>query len=84
MVHAFPEDIDDFDRRFVRYGRGMRTLAEKRGFDLTPFFFRALSPELQDLADRQAIMMGKGYGAAPRLAGPRSERIAQSAHVAGR
>jgi glycosyltransferase involved in cell wall biosynthesis len=62
-AHEFPDDLADFDRRFHRYGRGLRLLARKLDVDLAPFHFGAYSYDLQDLADRQTFAMGIGYGA---------------------
>lgn len=61
VTHQFEDCLDDFDRRFLRYGRGMRTLADKWGQDLAPFEFQAMSPDLQWLADRQFVRMLEGY-----------------------
>ena len=61
VLHEFEASLDDFDRRFRRYGRGMRTLADKWGVSLEPFAFQARSPDLQDLADRQYMRMLEGY-----------------------
>lgn len=59
--HRFADDLAEFDARFVRYGVGMRRLSEKLGVRLEPYKFRAASPDLQDLADRQTRMMRLGY-----------------------
>lgn len=61
--HDFEECVDDFDKRFRRYGRGLRTLAQKRGVSLKPFEFDAYSKRLQDLAERQFRRMLEGYEA---------------------
>lgn len=61
VTHQFEDCLDDFDRRFLRYGRGMRTLAEKWGADTEPFSFQARSSELQWLAERQYRRMLEGY-----------------------
>lgn len=59
--HDFEDSLDDFDRRFRRYGRGMRVLASKWGVPMEPFAFQARSSDLQDLADRQFLRMLEGY-----------------------
>ena len=59
--HDFEDSLDDFDRRFRRYGRGMRVLASKWGVAMEPFAFQARSSDLQDLADRQFLRMLEGY-----------------------
>lgn len=61
VTHNFMDLLDDFDRRFRRYGRGMRVLASKWGVSMEPFAFQARSPDLQDLADRQYLRMLEGY-----------------------
>lgn len=61
VTHDFEDRLDDFDRRFRRYGRGMRILASKWGVSMQPFAFQARSPDLQDLADRQYLRMLEGY-----------------------
>lgn len=61
VSHEFEDSLDDFDRRFLRYGRGMRTLAAKWGVPLEPFQFLSRSADLQDLADRQFLRMLEGY-----------------------
>jgi len=71
VSHAFANDLKDFDRRFFRYGRGLAILAEKWGADLTPYRFRSLSPDLQDLAERQYERMLEGYTSRPASRRPR-------------
>lgn len=61
VLHDFQESVTDFDSRFQRYGRGLRTLATKWGVSLKPFEFDGYSPHLQDLASRQYRQMLSGY-----------------------
>lgn len=61
--HEFDECVTDFDKRFRRYGRGLRTLAHKWSVSLKPFEFEAISSDLQALAFRQSRRMLEGYEA---------------------
>ena len=60
--HGFEESLDDFDRRFERYGRGNAQLALKWGFrSMEVDAITARDPALQYLADRQVAAMRRGY-----------------------
>lgn len=63
VSHRFVECVDDFARRFVRYGRGSAHLERRlRLPSIAPSRFTARDPALQDLADLQVASMLRGYG----------------------
>lgn len=65
IFHEFQECLEDFDARMRRYGRGMRLVAEKLGFDLRPRPFLPFDQAFVDLAERQYLMMLNGYDECP-------------------
>tara|TARA_R110000868_G_scaffold2110_1_gene16290 strand:- start:334 stop:1197 length:864 start_codon:yes stop_codon:yes gene_type:complete len=61
VIHAFKECLTDFDSRMLRYGRGMRRVSDKFGFDLCPRPFTPFDSLYTDLADRQYHNMLIGF-----------------------
>ncbi len=62
VKHRFPEDRNDFVRRFKRYGAGNRALEVKHNLpSLRARKVKAELPELQELADLQVEAMQQGY-----------------------
>lgn len=62
VCHRFVEDVDDFTRRFVRYGKGTAHLEHRLNLpSIKPSRFIAHDPALQGLADLQIVSMRRGY-----------------------
>jgi GT2 family glycosyltransferase len=62
VSHEFDEDIQDFKRRFERYGRGNRLLEQKHKLpSLRPKPFLPKNPEFNDLAELQIESLCRGY-----------------------
>lgn len=61
VVHTFKECLVDFDNRMHRYGKGIRLVSDKFGFDLRPRPFPPFDPLYVDLADRQYRKMLGGF-----------------------
>jgi mycofactocin glycosyltransferase len=61
IFHDFQECLADFDARMRRYGRGMRIVSDKLGFDLRPRPFQPFDQVFADLAERQYRMMLSGF-----------------------
>jgi GT2 family glycosyltransferase len=60
--HAFEESVEDFRRRFERYGRGNAHLQHRWHLpSMRPTPFWAFDPALQWLADKQVDAMCRGY-----------------------
>lgn len=60
--HRFEECVEDFRRRFVRYGRGTAHLERRLALpSIRPTVILAGSPHLQRLADLQLTSMMSGY-----------------------
>ena len=61
--HDFSDGYLGFVRRFVRYGRGNRIVAERHGVDLSPRFFRPNHPTAFNrvAAFAQYVAMSYGY-----------------------
>lgn len=60
--HRFVESIDDFTRRFVRYGKGTAHLEHRLKLpSIEPAPFTAHDPAMQRLADLQMASMRRGY-----------------------
>lgn len=60
--HRFVESIDDFTRRFVRYGRGTAHLEHRMTLpSIEPTPFIAHDQAMQTLADLQIASMRRGY-----------------------
>lgn len=65
VKHEFPEDREDFLRRFKRYGSGNRQLEVKHNLpSMRARKYTAELPEFQELADLQVKAMQEGYDAA--------------------
>jgi GT2 family glycosyltransferase len=65
VKHEFPEDREDFFRRFERYGAGNRQLEVKHNLpSMRARRYIAEKPEFQELAELQVQAMQKGYDAA--------------------
>ena len=62
VYHAFDEDLQDFKRRFERYGRANRLVEQIHKLpSLRPEAFRPLNPEFNDLAELQIESLSRGY-----------------------
>ncbi|MFO0834598.1 MAG: glycosyltransferase [Phycisphaerales bacterium] len=62
VIHRFAEDVDDFTRRFIRYGKGTAHLEHRMRLpSIAPVRFAAHEPALQTLADLQIVSMRRGY-----------------------
>jgi len=60
--HRFVESIEDFTRRFVRYGKGTAHLEHRLKLpSIEPARFAAHDPAMQSLADLQMASMLRGY-----------------------
>ena len=67
VYHAFDEDLQDFKRRFERYGRANRLLEQIHKLpSLRPEAFRPPNPEFKDLAELQIESLHRGYDEAQR------------------
>jgi len=71
VMHRFPEEMLDFEKRFERYGAGNRQLELKHRLpSLRARKYTAALPSLQALADRQVAAMQRGYD---RAADPKGQ-----------
>lgn len=62
VYHEFDEELQDFKRRFERYGRANRLLEQIHKLpSLRPEPFRSTSPEFNDLAELQIESLHRGY-----------------------
>ena len=62
VSHEFDEDLQDFKRRFERYGRANRLLEQIHKLPLLrPKPFRQTNPEFNDLAELQIESLCRGY-----------------------
>ena len=62
VYHEFDEDLQDFKRRFERYGRANRLLEHIHKLpSLRPEPFMQTNPEFNDLAELQIEALCKGY-----------------------
>lgn len=73
VYHPFPESIEDFRRRFIRYGTGTAHLEHRLKLgNLRPGVFSAHHGSLQHLADLHIAAMLEGYERhRSRIASPR-------------
>lgn len=62
VYHEFDEDLQDFKRRFERYGRANRLLAQIHKLpSLRPEPFMSKNPEFNDLVELQIESLRRGY-----------------------
>lgn len=62
VYHEFDEDLQDFKRRFERYGKGNRLLEQELQLpSLRPQPFMSPDPEFEDLAQLQNESLCRGY-----------------------
>lgn len=69
VYHRFDEDLDDFRRRFRRYGFGFRQFGEKWGVDMEPWPVKSRLPDSfsQHLAQLQFEELTNGWREAQAL-----------------